>query len=224
MKIQAIPPTLLMTPEVEQRLRHYVELAPGEVSGLGLVDEVAQGFLVSRVFLLEQTCDATETEIDDGALGRLLATLEAEGIDGSRLRLWWHSHADMKCFWSPTDEATVRSLANGDWTTSLVMNRAGERRCRLDLWRPTRVTLDEIPTSVHVDDLDLRETCAREVRQHVRARPVIARGVHAGTTAAPGRPTEARRPQGRVEAWSPDGWRERLVVDPFLPEGLEDGP
>ena len=167
MKPSAVTPTVWLVPEVDQRLRHWVDIASGEMSALGMVEEVAGGFVVTKVFLPKQTCGPADTELDQGAIAQLLTELDAGDEEISRLRLWAHSHATFRTFWSGTDESTVRQLANGEWTLSLVVNKAGERRCRLDVWKPVHVTLDELPVSVFHEDLGLRADCERLFRERV---------------------------------------------------------
>lgn len=168
MKLSATTPTVWLAPEVDQRLRAWTEIAAGEFSALGMVEETDGGFVVTKIFLPKQTCGAADTELDQAAVAQLLTELDASGEDISGLRLWAHSHADFKVFWSGTDEGTVRQLANGEWTLALVVNKAGERRCRLDLWTPVHVTLDELPVSVFHEDLGLRADCERLFAERVK--------------------------------------------------------
>lgn len=168
MRTSAKPPVIWLTPAVDQRLRHWVDLASGEMSTLGLVDEVAGGFLVSEVFLPTQVCGTAETELDQSSVAKLLGELDAAGVDLSRVRLWQHSHGRMNVFWSGTDESTIRALANGSWTLSLVVNKAGDRLARLDVWQPVHVTLDDLPVMIAQEDLRLREECERLFLERVR--------------------------------------------------------
>lgn len=175
MKVAATTPRILLTPAVDQRVRHWIELAAGEVSCLGLADQVDRAFLISEVYLLKQSCGAAETEIEQSAVGTLLTELDAAGIDIGRVRFWFHSHGALNVFWSSTDHATVERLATGDWFVSLVMNKAGACLARLDMTRPVRVTLDDVPVDVVSEDLGLRAECERLFRERVTevAMPVL---------------------------------------------------
>ena len=167
MKLSASRPTLFLTPEVDQRIKHWAALATGEMSCLGSTDEVPGGFLVSKVHLLHQKCGHAETEMDHASVARLVAELDAAGEDVSRLRFWQHSHGTLSTFFSSQDEATIRSLANGEWTVALVCNKAGDRQARVDIWWPVHVTLDDLPIEVFHADLGLRTECEREFKERV---------------------------------------------------------
>jgi len=166
-KIRADHLRLFLLPEVEQRIRHYTDLAGGEVSGLGTVEEFDGGFLVDKVFLPKQSCTPAGTTLDEDAVATLLLELEAAGEDSGRLRFWYHSHAHHEVFWSQTDEECIEGLANGDYVLSLVTNKRGAMLARLDIFRPTRMTVDDIPISVKAIDDDLRDICQAEISDRV---------------------------------------------------------
>ena len=170
-KIRADHLRLFLLPEVEQRIRHYTDLAHGEVSGLGTVEEWDGGFLVDKVFLPKQVCTPAGTTLDEDAVATLLLELEAEGEDSGKLRFWWHSHAHHDVFWSQTDEDCIEGLANGDYVLSLVTNKRGAALARLDIFRPARMTIDDIPVSVRTLDDDLRDTCEQELEDKLTEVP-----------------------------------------------------
>lgn len=162
---------LFLLPEVEERIRHYVALAGGEVSGLGLAEEVDGGFLVTDVFLPRQECTPGGTELDQEWVAALLVTLEEEGRDSGGLKFWWHSHGNMGVFWSQTDEECIGGLANDNYFLSLVTNKAGDLLARLDLFGPVRVVVDQVPVVVRGRDAGLLEACRREFEERVKELP-----------------------------------------------------
>ncbi len=214
MKLSATRPTVFLVPEVEQRIRWWTDVARGEMSCLGIADLTPGGFLVSRVFLIHQHCGVAETEMDHAAVARLLAELDAAGEDVSRLRFWQHSHGSLKTFFSSTDEATIRSLANDDWTVSLVVNKAGDQQARVDIWHPVHVVLDELPISTHHADLGLREDCERIFRERVTEESSAASMVpalHRGPLLGGPRDPASARGRGTDLGW--DDIDE--LLDPF---------
>ena len=168
---------LFLLPEVEERIRHYVALASGEVSGLGLVELVRGGFLVTEVFLPRQDSTPGGTELDQDAVAALMVTLEEAGKDSGELMFWWHSHGNMNAFWSQTDEECIAGLANDNYYISLVTNKAGDMLARLDIFKPVRVTIDQVPVSIRGEDAGLLEQCRKEFADRVTELPgVVAHG------------------------------------------------
>ena len=167
MKLSTHEPTVLIAPAAEQRIRHWVDLARGEVSGLGTVVVHDDGLLIDEVYLLEQECTGSHTELDDEAIAALLVELDAQGVDTGTVRFWWHSHGTMQSFWSTTDEACIAGLSNDTFTVSLVTNKRRQDLVRIDLLRPFAATIDHVPLHIDVEDLGLHELCEAEFRDKV---------------------------------------------------------
>ncbi len=163
---------LILRPEVDERIRHYTALASGEFSSLGIVEECPEGFLVSDLFLLDQISTSGSTEIDPIAMGKLLHELEESGQDPSALRFWLHSHGSSDVFWSGTDHRTIDELLFADYGISLVVNKAGDRLARLDLYRPARVTVDDLLVEVRSETPGLLEQSQEEFRTRVDEQPL----------------------------------------------------
>jgi hypothetical protein len=112
---------ILFNNQAYTKLRHFIELSQhDENSFLGLADEIKDGnqtsaLLVSDIFLLDQIVTPIETTLANKAVADLMIELASTGIDVSRLKCWIHSHADMKAFWSQTDEDCCAMLTNGSY-------------------------------------------------------------------------------------------------------------
>ena len=160
-KAEAAIPKILLATEVNEMLLHWVDLADGEVSGLGLVEEqtddggLITALKITKVFLPKQTCTGANTELDQDSVARVMMEIP----EPSKLRLWWHSHGDMDTFWSGTDDDTIRRLANDGLLLSVVLNKAGKMLARLDQFTPLRVTIDDLPVFCLYPDLGLRQEC-----------------------------------------------------------------
>jgi len=172
MKLSAEQIRLYLLPEVEERIRHYTRLAAGEVSGLGTVEEFDGGFLVTDLYLPKQVCTPAGTELNQEAVATLLMELDGAGKDSGELKFWWHSHGSLDVFWSGTDRQCIENLANGDYVLSLVTNKKGAMLARLDIFRPARVTLDDIAVSVRSRDTGLLEACRKELQERVEESPI----------------------------------------------------
>jgi len=129
------------------KLMTWVEMAKGEVSAIGLVDSTPGLLRVTDFKLLDQVCNSTETDIDPKAIAQLMQEVE----DPSMLRCWAHSHADMKVFWSGTDEATIAGLSNDEWMLSLVVNKDHDAMMRLDVYYPAHIHVDDVVWELRYD-------------------------------------------------------------------------
>lgn len=164
-------PQVYILPAAKQKMDAYIQLCELEVSGLGTVRQMEGGsFLVEDVFLLDQECSAASTVLDDEALAVFYTNWIRRDLDTSLLRLWWHSHCDFGVFWSGVDTANIdRLMGDADWLVSIVGNKRGQFRTRLDSKVPVRLSVDELSLSVLVPpDLKTRTACSAELKKKVR--------------------------------------------------------
>ena len=142
-------------------------LVKGEVSALGIVEKTNETLIVPEIYLPKQTSTPANTEMDPQDVARIMLDLEQRGIDATTLRLWLHSHADMKCFWSDTDDATIEALCNDGFVVSVVVNKAGDIKCRVDLFEPFRHTFHEVRVEPLLPEYNLLEECRLEIAEKV---------------------------------------------------------
>ena len=144
-----------------EKLWAWTRMAKGEVSMLGLVEDGDGGPVITDVFLMRQTCTAASTDMDQADIARLLFDLGAAGIEG-QLRACVHSHAEMAVFWSGTDDKCIEGLGGDPYIVSLVVNRKGDVKARIDVFQPIRFVIDDVPVKLRVPDLGLEEPCKAE--------------------------------------------------------------
>jgi len=129
----------------------WVDLAQGEVSALGLVDEVFDektgrlyALRVTDFFLVKQYCSSAETTMEPMAIAELLSSLVERGAEVGKLLCWAHSHADMSVFWSGQDNTCIAGLANGRYLFSLVVNKKRQTMARLDMFHPAHLCVTDL--------------------------------------------------------------------------------
>ena len=162
--------------EAMQKLWLWTDFARGEVSCLGLVDEVVStdngrttALIVTDFFLVKQQCTHEETDMDVADVARLISELEAKGIDSRKLRCWAHSHGSMSVFWSGQDETCIAGLANGEWMLSLVVNKRRDAIMRLDQYHPSHMYLADVVWETKFPLVDgLAEACFSEFKSKVQ--------------------------------------------------------
>jgi hypothetical protein len=159
MKVEAREIKILVEAEAMAQLKLWVQLAKGEISFLGLVDQVEDGFIITRIFLPFQSCNGAATNIEADAVAKLMIELEAKGIDTSNLKAWIHSHADMQVFWSGTDTSTIEKFKPEDYFVSLVINKKNEIKARVDFYRPFRLCFQDVSVEIKLPDFGVGESC-----------------------------------------------------------------
>jgi hypothetical protein len=166
-----------ITPEAKQRLDLYVDAVSGEISGLGKATIVSGNLFIEDVYLLEQESGGADTELKPEAVSELINELLAEGEDPQHVKLWWHSHGSMGVFWSGTDDKTAEGFANG-WMLSLVLNKKGEYKSRLDVYEPVHLVADNLEMVVAYPEADaqLKAEIAEEVKEKVKSKSYMVVG------------------------------------------------
>jgi hypothetical protein len=163
---------ILFPSHLYQRMRAYVVTLKYEISGLGKIKILPSGdLLIEDLVLLEQTVGPGYTTIDKDGMAKFYDRLVKEGEDMSTWKLWWHSHAMMETFWSQTDTNTIEDFNNemdaDNWTLSLETNHEGKILTRLDVFRPLRITLDDIPWDIIFENKEIEDQAFRDVVEKV---------------------------------------------------------
>ena len=161
--------TLFIRPEALKKIMYYAKAASGEVSGLGVVKrDKDKKLIVEDIYLLEQESSSGDTELKPEAVSKMMIDMIKAKKDPGELKFWWHSHANMSVFWSGTDDECAETLSK-EFAFSLVVNKDGDRRCRLDLYHPFRLTIDHVKLAeIYEEDESLKEACEKEVQEKVK--------------------------------------------------------
>lgn len=163
-------PRVFIAQQAIQKIKCFVDLCKYEINGFGFVERVGNDFVIVDVFLLKQyTCaSGVHVETDPRALNKFVRELVQNGGDASKMRLQWHSHVNMPAYFSAEDVDTIGNYMN-DFMISLVMNKYGEYKCRLDLFKPFNLSL-EVPLLVRILTLPdaLVRDCEEEMTQNVK--------------------------------------------------------
>lgn len=159
---------LYIDPECRKKIQYWADAATGEVSGLGLIDNEDGKMVVREVYILEQECTGSDTELDPEAISKLMMEILQADKDPAKLKFWWHSHVNMGCFWSGTDDECAETLSS-EFAFSTVVNKKGESKTRLDLYEPFRITVDNIRLlEITSEDENLKKQCEQDVKDKVK--------------------------------------------------------
>lgn len=122
--------------EALQRIKAFIDLCEYEISGLGKVEKLEDGYRIVDACILKQKVTGTTTVLDDDALGKFAFDLTKKGEKIQDWCVWWHSHVNMQAYFSGTDERTIEDTKEQNILVSLVGNKRGEWEARLDIHRP----------------------------------------------------------------------------------------
>jgi proteasome lid subunit RPN8/RPN11 len=189
-----------ITPDARARLEEYARLCPLEISGLGMIEvQLAPeaGLVITEVVLLDQEVTHTHTTLSGEALALFMMGLDDRDANPESVRVWWHSHAHMRAFFSDEDEATIGSFSYLPWLVSIVTNHYGEMLARLDLF-PSEL----VP--VHVTKY-ARLVTQRDFSLAARLRAEIQRRVTKVTEPVPAVMALAARVDALGEGANPNG-------------------
>lgn len=143
---------IYILPDVWTRLMGYVQLCTIEISGLGLVEEIPEGLVVTDVFLPTQVGGPATTLVSAEETAKVVKILKDSDREEGTLTFWWHSHVDMKAIPSATDQRTFNELSSlgslpfgPDYFISVILNRATAKDItkgyyRIDIYNPINVT------------------------------------------------------------------------------------
>lgn len=157
------PRVLLPLKEVKKILA-WTKSVPGEINGLGIVERKNNDFLIGEAFILKQKVSGGSAKIDPLAFNQYVAECD----DPSKVRFQWHSHGDISAkFFSETDIHETIAKWSGEYLISLVVNKRGDYRCRLDIFEPIYLGF-EVPILIAVPvEKEILNFCYQEIEKKV---------------------------------------------------------
>jgi len=153
-------PEVRYTPYIHKVIQHIVAHQPQEIGWLGLVDKTAYGYLVTDLYIPEQTVSAAETDIDQDAMAALAIEIDEAGLDPSKLLYWGHSHVNMAVSPSRQDEQQIASFVeNSPFFIRGIYNKYGDSK--VDVYDKQNNTIFQCVNDV----VDTPELSKQEIKQ-----------------------------------------------------------
>ncbi len=150
-----------------EKIMQFTTLATGEISGLGKVEKIDGHLTVTDVEIFEQTTSGAHSTIPTEALAKFQDDIVRAGGSMKNYTLWWHSHAHMAVFFSGTDTNTIDGSTEFPYLVSLVVNKKGEFKARLDIHHPVHLCADNIDVEILEEDDDEDITAARKTLEEL---------------------------------------------------------
>lgn len=177
--------TISFKPEALAKMEAYIAGVDSEISGFGKTeyDPYTDSIIVLDVMIAPQRVTGVTTTLDRDGLAAWQMDLDKAGDSVANWRLWWHSHVNMGVFWSGTDTASINDFdlqrPEDNYMVSIVANKKGEFKCRLDLFAPFRIVQDDLPYQVEPATIDYAAIDADIKRCIIKeALPAISGGVN----------------------------------------------
>lgn len=166
---------ILFTPHAWDKIHLYIEHTPTEVSGLGAATFDGENIIINDIGIWKQECQAAETEVvDHNSVISLAQEMMDRGHSMEELCVWWHSHAHLSSFFSSTDDTCIQNWINNKYLVSVVGNKKGEYKGRIDIKAPLPCTINPIPVELYVPNTitpELVTTIKNEITDKVTLRP-----------------------------------------------------
>lgn len=150
----------------------FAQACDQEISGFGKVGRDTKGFKISEIFIHKQVVSPVSTGLDPETVYKAFSEEAAQGKDTSNWDLWWHSHVNMKTWFSERDMRTIGLLTNARPLISIVVNKRCEYNCRID-WASSENDYKLAITQVKLNiaeqpNLSIVEACRQKIKQLVK--------------------------------------------------------
>lgn len=146
-----------------EKIRQYTKLCPNEISGLGQVDIIDGEPVVTDVGIFKQVVSSAHSTINPEHLAEFQDEIIKAGGSMKKYVLWWHSHAHMSVFFSGTDTGTIDSSTEFPYLVSLVVNKKGDAKARLDIYKPVRMMCELDVETEMIPDSDMTKALRAEM-------------------------------------------------------------
>jgi len=172
-------PRIILTKEVYDIMYYIVDAAPNEFGWLGLVERNGMDFMISEIFIVEQTVTGTTVDIEavpgDNPMGELFLKLIRErGTEtAKKIKAWIHSHVTMDVTPSGSYREGTRGDLNQMWQFGQngneyfimgIVNKLGEMRFEIFFY-DLGIRVIDIPWEVYEPEQEeLRKRIVAEVR------------------------------------------------------------
>ena len=151
--------------EAYKKMMGYADLIDAEYIGFLVIEQEDNDIIVKDVILPYQKVTSGDCEFDDTMFSVIT---ENKNINPEKIKGWIHSHNNMEVFWSSTDEDTIKKLGRRmPFVVSIVVNKEHKMKTRVDIFRPFRVTLDDVTTKIDFYNKEFLEELKKEVDERV---------------------------------------------------------
>lgn len=161
-------PRLRVGISVWEKIYHWVQASPGEISGFGKVEKTGVcTYDVVDVRIFEQVVTGAHTTINADTIAKFMMELITANEKPELWNLWWHSHNTFAVGWSGEDNNTIDDLCETcPELLSMCVNKYGDSTGRHD----TSKKKIFMPISIFPDreKCAVKRACKAEVKRKVK--------------------------------------------------------
>ena len=157
-----------ITKKARNKLSYFTKLCDAEISGLGRAKVENGTLVIYDIELFQQIVSGASADLDENDLVKFLFEKTKAKQSTTDYVVWWHSHDNMRAYFSPIDESTIQQSSDFPYLISIVTNKDDDIEARLDIYKPIHLT---IPLQLKVfeeEDLELKQQCEKEVKNKVK--------------------------------------------------------
>jgi len=135
-----------------------------ELGGLLLGKTTEEGILIESIIFPKQTVTGGSVDMD---AKDLVEARKQFAKDWGRIIGYWHSHNTLGAFWSAGDEQEhIRLMGKERDFCVFIVSSKDKHRVRLDVNKPFKMTLDNLPLYIISKDRDkLKDAVLKEIKQ-----------------------------------------------------------
>jgi hypothetical protein len=151
-------PTVYFTLNWYQETTEFFQKVKGEIEGLSPINIIDGKMILDEFIIYYQEVTSASAKINQAKSARMMSDLSKRGLLKSCAFV--HSHADMGVFFSGVDDGTIAKLSTEKYLISVVGNKKGEFKCRIDIpvnypaipfsGLPKTITLHDCPMELYV--------------------------------------------------------------------------
>lgn len=141
---------VIMNKEVKEQIEWLINNYEKEIGAWLLGKIESEKIIIDGILFPEQEVDSASVDTNSKALIKLM---KEHKEDCQKIIGHWHSHNTMSAFWSATDETFIEQYtAPRGMAVFIVSSQKDGHRVRLEMYKPIKISIDEIELKSEIDD------------------------------------------------------------------------
>ena len=136
-----------------------------EIGGMSVCYKDKDGdWIVTDPVIIKQEVTGGTCDLDKEELAHYYCKAAKKHAKKEFRFCWWHSHHNMRVFWSSTDIKGINEYSDGDLSFALVVNLKRENLFRASIWSPVIMHED---TTLQIMERRVKSTVPKKILEEV---------------------------------------------------------